>query len=85
MVSVMTDDSLDEDPLPQDQDPSKEANEAPCPFCREMVSEHAEVCPHCGSYLSREDAPRTSASLRTRVVAVILIVMLSGVAVLIFR
>ncbi|WP_435010818.1 zinc-ribbon domain-containing protein [Tundrisphaera lichenicola] len=29
----------------------------PCPHCREPVYEDAERCPHCGRYLSREDAP----------------------------
>jgi predicted nucleic acid-binding Zn ribbon protein len=30
----------------------------PCPHCRKMVSEEAEVCSHCGEYISAEDAPR---------------------------
>jgi predicted nucleic acid-binding Zn ribbon protein len=30
----------------------------PCPYCRKPVYEQAEVCPHCGSFISDEDAPR---------------------------
>lgn len=30
----------------------------PCPYCHRGVYEHADVCPHCGSFLSFEDAPR---------------------------
>jgi hypothetical protein len=29
----------------------------PCPYCRAAVYEDAERCPHCGNYISREDAP----------------------------
>lgn len=29
----------------------------PCPYCREEIAEDVERCPHCGNYLSREDAP----------------------------
>ena len=29
----------------------------PCPHCREPVYDDAELCPNCGRYLSREDAP----------------------------
>ncbi len=30
----------------------------PCPYCRKPICEGAERCPHCGSYISIEDAPR---------------------------
>jgi hypothetical protein len=81
----MTDDSLDEDPLPQDQDPSDETGEIPCPYCSEFISELAEVCPHCKSYISREGVGQTGLPLRTRVIAAILIVTLSGLALLLLR
>lgn len=29
----------------------------PCPYCGKPISELAEVCPHCRSYISLEDAP----------------------------
>ena len=30
----------------------------PCPYCHRPVYEHADICPHCRSFLSFEDAPR---------------------------
>jgi hypothetical protein len=29
----------------------------PCPYCRQAVYEDAVQCPHCGTFLSEEDAP----------------------------
>ncbi len=29
----------------------------PCPYCKAIVYEDAEICTHCGSYISEEDAP----------------------------
>ncbi len=29
----------------------------PCPYCRREIHEESERCPHCGHYISREDAP----------------------------
>ncbi len=29
-----------------------------CPYCRQEIHEDAPRCPHCGRYISREDAPR---------------------------
>jgi endogenous inhibitor of DNA gyrase (YacG/DUF329 family) len=29
----------------------------PCPYCRRPVYHDAEQCPHCGQYISAEDAP----------------------------
>jgi endogenous inhibitor of DNA gyrase (YacG/DUF329 family) len=28
-----------------------------CPYCGREIYEDAPQCPHCGQYLSREDAP----------------------------
>ena len=30
----------------------------PCPHCLGTIYDDSERCPHCGQYLSREDAPR---------------------------
>jgi zinc-ribbon domain len=38
------------------EDPDEDVT-MPCPHCREPVYDDAELCPHCGQYLSREDAP----------------------------
>ena len=32
--------------------------ESDCPYCGKAMYEDAEVCPHCRSYISDEDAPR---------------------------
>lgn len=28
-----------------------------CPYCRKEIHEDSERCPHCESYISREDMP----------------------------
>lgn len=51
-------DDLDErdDPDSFDADPSS-VDTTPCPTCGKHVYEHAQRCPHCHSYISREGAP----------------------------
>jgi hypothetical protein len=52
-----------EDPDPSDTDPDSEntfwgdTNTIQCPYCDEEIAEEAEWCPHCGKYISKEDAP----------------------------
>src|SRR5262245_15023384 len=29
----------------------------PCPYCHKQIHEDAPRCPHCGNYVSEEDAP----------------------------
>lgn len=46
-------------PDPSDVDDSDSDDETiPCPYCGEPVYEGAELCPHCRSFISFEDAPR---------------------------
>jgi hypothetical protein len=58
------DDDSRDDPQESDQDPGEygddddEVGDVPCPYCGEPIYEQAELCPHCRSYISREDAPR---------------------------
>ena len=50
-----------DDPDEADQDPADnydEVEEIPCPYCGKPVYEQAELCPHCESYISDEDAQR---------------------------
>ena len=47
-------DEPDEFDRDHDDDPATVA----CPYCRKEIFEEAELCPHCGSYISFEDAPR---------------------------
>ena len=39
-------------------DEDDELDAVPCPYCNRPVYEHADVCPHCGSFLSFQNAPR---------------------------
>jgi predicted nucleic acid-binding Zn ribbon protein len=48
------------DPDESDQDYSDDPEFVHCPYCRKLISEDAEMCPHCGSYVSQEDAPPAS-------------------------
>ena len=46
------------DPADMDQDDGDESAEIqPCPYCAKPLYEQAEICPHCGSHISQEDAP----------------------------
>jgi len=53
--------SLDDRELPDasdmDDDDEDDTPTEPCRYCRRTVYDGAEVCPACGNYLSREDAP----------------------------
>lgn len=49
------DPELDEDPDESDVDENDEADTRPCPYCGKQVYEHAELCPHCKSYISFEN------------------------------
>ena len=67
-----------EDPEPWDQDDINEAEEIPCPYCGKPVSELAELCPNCRSYISGEDSPGTRKPIWKWLVVGLLIAMLSG-------
>jgi hypothetical protein len=47
---------IDDDEYPEEVDENSDET-VPCLYCREPVYEDSERCPHCGKYLSREDAP----------------------------
>jgi len=47
-----------EGPDASDVDDGDDDETVPCPYCRKPVYEQAELCPHCGSFISSEDAPR---------------------------
>ncbi len=51
------DEDLHDDEFPQPDEDDDGDDTVPCPHCRTPVYEDAELCPHCGNYLSREDAP----------------------------
>lgn len=46
-----------EDPGPDEPDEDEDDDHCvPCPYCSRSIHEDAERCPHCESYISREDA-----------------------------
>jgi hypothetical protein len=47
-----------EDPDVDDADWNPDPAEVPCPYCKREISEDAERCPHCGSYILHSGAPR---------------------------
>ncbi len=51
------DDESDFDGDPDDFDADDENTSIECPYCRESIYEDSVSCPHCGRYLSEEDAP----------------------------
>ncbi|HEX3152794.1 MAG TPA: hypothetical protein VHR66_32275 [Gemmataceae bacterium] len=63
---VATEDDWDEDDdegwTPDDDeewvpDTDDDNSTVECPHCHEAVFDQAEQCPHCGWYISEEDAP----------------------------
>jgi RNA polymerase subunit RPABC4/transcription elongation factor Spt4 len=51
-------DSLNDWEYPDERDTEGGADSvdlAVCPYCRKMIAEQAEVCPHCGNYITREE------------------------------
>src|SRR4051812_19769256 len=62
--------------MDSDDDADDEPDTVPCPYCRRPVYEGAELCPHCRSYLSDEDAPRRTPWWLIAGVAVCLAVVL---------
>jgi len=41
----------------EDQEEGDEDTTIPCPYCRHPIYEDSQRCPHCGNYISEEDAP----------------------------
>jgi hypothetical protein len=57
---VVKDETRDDDEWqPDDNDEESDGDEPtiPCPYCRREVFEDSPRCPHCGQYISAEDAP----------------------------
>lgn len=67
----------DEDPLESDQDSTDEPDVIDCPHCGRPMSELAEVCSKCGSYISQVDAPQPKKPRLYVLTAVVLMVMLA--------
>jgi hypothetical protein len=59
---VATDDDWEDDDWTSDDegccaDDEDDDATAECPHCQEPIFDQAERCPHCGWYVSEEDAP----------------------------
>lgn len=62
---------------PDEADMIDEPAEAPCPYCQRMISEDTPRCPHCGSYMSEEDAPRRRSWLWMIAVGLLVLLLLA--------
>ena len=54
-------DSVDEDPLESDQYPPDDLDpeeSVPCPFCKKLIHEDADVCPRCRNFVGAADVSR---------------------------
>jgi len=51
---------MDEDHWEDDDQDGEEETTEPCPYCRRPIYDDAPRCPHCGNYLSDEDAPSSA-------------------------
>lgn len=58
-MSARRDDSFDEDPLESDQDSNDDVELIPCPYCGQPISDDAEKCNYCKSYIIPLDGHRT--------------------------
>ena len=47
----------DGEPPDPDIDDDESSETEPCPYCGKPVYEHADACPHCHKYTSRDDSP----------------------------
>ena len=77
-------DAFDDRELPDEADQDDEEDDAPlveCPYCGREISGLVELCPHCRSYISSEDAPapRRPVWLVAGVIVCLVIVLLAWV------
>ena len=72
------DDSIDRE-APDESDCNDDEDETvACPYCKKSVHEHAEICHHCGSYISSEDAPMTKPAWLVMTTILVLFAMLGA-------
>lgn len=85
------DDSLDEDPLLQDQDfddaYDDEPDQDPCPFCGRPLYHDAAVCPGCGNFIDADQrtAPKPSWIVIATILAIVAMLASILIALLSFR
>jgi DNA-directed RNA polymerase subunit RPC12/RpoP len=82
-----SDEELDDRELPDERDVDED-DDAPavvaCPYCGRDMIEEAVICPHCRSFISREDAPPERRPLLIVIIVLLLVGVLSGLIWLIW-
>lgn len=64
----------------QDED---ELDAMPCPYCGKEISERHEVCPHCHSFISRDDVEAARRPAWVMITTIVLILsLLMGIVAL---
>jgi hypothetical protein len=67
---------FDERELPDAADVGDEDDPTvPCPYCGKKIHELTQICHHCGSFISEEDAPSGSSWMTIGLVVVLCIVL----------
>ena len=70
--------SIDEPEYPDDDEADWNLDPAydQCPYCGGDIVEDSQICPHCGKYISLEDAPRKT-NIWSMILIALLIIMLA--------
>src|SRR3954447_18130303 len=83
-----SDEELDDRELPDERDVDEDDDDAPavveCAYCGRDMVEEAAICPHCRSFISREDAPPERRPLLIVLIVLLLVGVLSGLIWLIW-
>lgn len=64
----------DWEPDAEDEPDEEDGGTVPCPYCHREIHEDSPRCPHCGSYISEEDAPPSRKPTWIVVTAIICVV-----------
>jgi uncharacterized protein (DUF983 family) len=68
----------DWEPDAEDEQAADDGGTVACPYCRREIHEDSPRCPHCGNYISAEDAPpnrKPAWIVVTAVVCVVFVVL----------
>ena len=73
----------DDESVADDEDDEDDGDQAmsACPWCLRQIHEESELCPECGQYISREDAPIRKPSWIILAAALCLVLILGRVLV----
>jgi predicted nucleic acid-binding Zn ribbon protein len=65
-----------DDDEPYEDDDSDNDTTIICPHCDRSIYDDSEQCPHCGEYLTHEDAPRQRKPLWIVVTVIIVLILM---------